>query len=48
MPSPDLSEVWMLNDVLEVLSAIGVLPAIQFMVVAGSAIYIYRYFVDRA
>jgi hypothetical protein len=37
----------MLNSVLEILSSLGVLPAIQFMAVAASAIFVYRYFTDR-
>ena len=38
----------MLNDVLEVLSALGILPAIQFMAVSIATIFIYRYFTDRS
>jgi hypothetical protein len=38
----------MLGSVLEVLNALGVLPAIQFTAFAVSAIFVYRYFTDRA
>jgi len=38
----------MLNGVLEVLSALGMLEAIQFAAVAGVAIFLYRYFTDRS
>ena len=41
------SEVKMLGSVLEILSALGVLSAIQFVAVAVAAIFIYRYFTDR-
>ncbi len=37
----------MLNSVLEILQALGVLPAIQFIAVTVAAIYIYRYLTDR-
>ena len=37
----------MLDAVLDVLSRLGVLPAIQFVAVAVAAIFIYRYFTDR-
>jgi hypothetical protein len=37
----------MLNAVLDVLSALGVLPVLQFVAVSIAAIYIYRYFVDK-
>lgn len=37
----------MLSGVMEVLSNLGVLPAIQFIAVACAAIFVYRYFTDR-
>jgi hypothetical protein len=37
----------MLDAVLDVLSRLGVLPAIQFIAIAVAAIFIYRYFTDR-
>jgi len=38
----------MMQAVLDVLNALGILPAIQFMAIAVSAIFIYRYFTDRS
>lgn len=38
----------MLGSILELLNALGVLPALQFIAVGVAAIYIYRYFTDRA
>lgn len=37
----------MLDAVIQVLTALGVLQAIQFAAVALVAIFLYRYFVDR-
>lgn len=37
----------MVNDVIGLLSQLGIMPAIQFMAVAVAAIFIYRYFTDR-
>jgi hypothetical protein len=37
----------MLGAVIEILSALGVLSAIQFAAVAIAAIFVYRYFTDR-
>ena len=37
----------MLDAVLDVLSRLGVLPAIQFIAIAVASIFIYRYFTDR-
>lgn len=38
----------MLTSVMEILQAVGVLPAIQFMAVAVAAIFVYRYFTGRS
>jgi hypothetical protein len=37
----------MLTQVMDILSAIGVLPTIQFTAVAVAAIFIYRYFTNN-
>ena len=37
----------MINQVIDVLSQLGILPAIQFAAVAVAAIFIYRYFTDK-
>ena len=37
----------MLESVLNVLRALGILQAIQFTAVTMAAIFIYRYFTDR-
>lgn len=37
----------MLSGVMEILNAMGILPAIQFIAVAVAAIFVYRYFTDR-
>jgi hypothetical protein len=34
----------MLTSVIDILSQLGILPAIQFMAVASATIFIYRYF----
>lgn len=41
-------EVKMLASVMEVLSALGLLTAIQFAAVAVIAIFVFRYFTDRS
>lgn len=38
----------MFDSVLDILSKLGVLPAIQMMAVSIAAIFIYRYFTDRS
>jgi len=37
----------MLADVIQILQQLGVLGAVQFIAIAISAIFIYRYFTDR-
>lgn len=37
----------MLNDVVEVLQVLGILPVIQFTTVAVTAIFLFRYFTDK-
>lgn len=37
----------MLQDVIEVLQVLGILPVIQFTAVALTAIFLFRYFTDR-
>ena len=37
----------MIDAVMDVLSRLGILPAIQFVAIAIAAIFIYRYFTDR-
>lgn len=37
----------MYNEAMQILSGLGVLPAIQFVAVAVAAIFIYRYFTDK-
>lgn len=37
----------MMQAILDLLSGLGILPAIQFVAVAMAAIFIYRYFTDR-
>lgn len=37
----------MLNQAIDVLTALGILPVIQFVAVVTGAIFIYRYFTDR-
>lgn len=37
----------MIENVMDVLSRMGVLPAVQFIGIAIAAIFIYRYFTDR-
>jgi len=37
----------MLSSVMEVLNALGVTPAIQFISISVAAIFIYRYLTDR-
>jgi hypothetical protein len=38
----------MLSQVMEVLQAMGVLPAIQFIAITTGAIFIYKYFTRNA
>jgi hypothetical protein len=37
-----------INDIINVLAQLGVLPAIQLAAVATVAIYLYRYFTDKS
>lgn len=37
----------MIQPVMDILSQLGVLSAIQFIAVSVAAIFIYRYFTDR-
>ena len=38
----------MFNQALDILSGLGILPAIQLIAVATAAIFLYRYFTDRS
>lgn len=38
----------MLSQVMEVLQAVGVLPAIQFIAISVAAIFVYRYFTGNS
>lgn len=38
----------MIDLVMDILSKMGVLPAVQFIAVAIAAIYIYSYFTNRS
>ena len=37
-----------MNDVINVLAQLGILPAIQLAAVAVVAIFLYRYFTDKS
>lgn len=38
----------MFNQALDILSGLGILPAIQLIAVSTAAIFLYRYFTDRS
>jgi hypothetical protein len=38
----------MLQGVVDVLNALGIMPVIQFVAVSMGAIFLYRYFTDRS
>lgn len=37
----------MLNEVMNILQAMGVLPAVQFIAISIAAIFVYRYFTGQ-
>lgn len=41
---PQFRRKGMITSVIEILQALGILPAIQFMAVASATIFLYRYF----
>lgn len=38
----------MFQDALDILSGLGILPAVQMIAIAIAALFIYRYFTDRS